>query len=462
MRTKHLILTAAAALTLTVLPSCNIYGKFKVADQSEMTREYAEALKQLPAEDAFGNLQWEEVFTDPQLADLIRMALANNKDLKNAKLNVDIAHAQLKGAKLSFLPSLALGPNGTGSKIGSYDWSWSYQLPFSVSWEVDVFGKLLNTKRSAQAAYYQSEAYQQAVRSQIIAAVANCYYGIMAINNQLILNRETAENWRESVEVMKNLKEAGRLTEAAVVQSRAQYYSILASITDIEVSQRQLYNTMSLLLNVMPQDWVVTGDNFLQAPANIVREGVPMRELASRPDVLSAEMSLASAYYTTANARAQFYPGLAISCNGGFTDLIGSVVKNPAEFFINLAGSLTIPIFSRGQNIARLEAAKAQQEQALNTFEYTLMNASAEVSNALVTYQKSLEKQDDLTVMVDQFEKSVEYTQELLSMGTSGTTYLEVLTAQQSLLSAQMAEISNRQTTAQAVVNLYQSLGGGR
>lgn len=194
----------------------------------------------------------------------------------------------------------------------------------------------------------------------------------------------------------------------------------------------------------------------------IQRDAIPMRELAARPDVRAAEHTLAAAYYNTAGARSAFYPSLNITANGGFTNMLGSMIVNPGKFFVNLAGQLTAPLFSRGANIARLEAAKAQQKQALNNFEYTLMSASAEVSDAMTLYQKSLEKQELVNVQVGDLTKAVDYTQELLKVGSSSTTYLDVLTAQTNLLSAQMNEINARNNQARALINLYQSLGGGR
>lgn len=459
MKIKHTARIAAVALGVIMLGSCNIYKKFEMPQDSALTEEYVKARQAQPDSAAFGNLRWEQVFTDPVLADLINRALVNNTDLRNAKLNVDIAHAQLKGAKLSFFPSLALNPNGSGTSYSGGKFSWTYQLPAAVSWEVDIFGKLLNTKRGAQAALLQSEAYHQAARSQIIAAVANTYYTLANLEAQLKLSRETAQLWAESVETMKNLKLAGRLNESAVVQSQANYYSILASITDIEVAIEQTNNTLSLLLNTTPQKWEVSPEATLVAPS-MLREAIPMRELAARPDVRAAEQTLATAYYATNQARANFYPGLNITANGGFSNLIGGFITNPGDWFVQLAGSLTIPIFSRGANIAKLEATKAQQQQAMNNFEYALMSASAEVSNAMTVYEKSAEKETYLAQQVENLEKSVEYTQELLTLGTS--TYLEVLTAQQGLLGAQISQLSTQLSRSQAVINLYQSLGGGR
>ena len=259
---------------------------------------------------------------------------------------------------------------------------------------------------------------------------------------------------------MRNLKEAGRLREDAVVQSLAQYYSIEASITDIELSLHESNNTLSLLLNEMPQTWTISPDASINVPV-MKRTAIPMAELAARPDVRASEMALASAYYSTASARAAFYPSLNITANGGFTNLLGGFVQNPGDWFIQLAGSLTAPIFSRGQNIARLEAAKAQQKQALNNFEYTLMSAAADVSDAMTVYEKSTQKQQWLALQVENLAKAVDITNELLLFDGS-TTYLEVLTAQKNLLGAQTAQITTNLTTARSIINLYQNLGGGR
>lgn len=458
-RTKITLTVIGVAAALS-LGSCNIYKKYETPTDTQLTADYAKALETPVDSAAFGNLKWEEVFTDPLLADLINRALANNKDLKNAKLNVDIAHAQLKGARLSYLPSVAFAPNGAGSSYSKSALSWTYQLPLQVSWEIDIFGKLLNGKRSAQAAVYQSEAYQQAVRSQIISAVANTYYAIAAVKSQINISEATSLIWKRTVDVMADFKELGRTSEAAVVQSRANYHSILASLTDLRTTLDGLYNTMSLLQNTMPQTWNVPASATLEAP-QVIREGVPMRELANRPDVAAAEQSLAVAYYTTAGARAAFYPGLMISATGGYTNLLGSFIQNPGDWFLQLAGSLTAPIFMRGQNIARLEASKAQQKQALNNFQYALMSAAAEVNDALTTYTNNQEKSKFVALQVDDLEKASDYTQELFKYDPS-TTYLEVLTAQTSLLQAQIAQITCNLAGAQAVINLYQSLGGGR
>lgn len=459
---KTIRLAALSLLLLVAFSSCGIYKKYETPVDTPVTKAYADARAQAVDSTSLGNLLWENVFTDPLLAGYINTALTQNTSLRNAMLNVDIARAQLKGARLSYLPSVALAPNGAGASYAGSDISWTYQLPVQLSWEIDIFGKLLNSKRGAQQSFYMSEAYARAARSQIIAAVANTYYGLSATRAQLSLARRTAEVWKQTVSTMEDFKLVGNVTEAAVVQSRAQYYSILATITDLEKAADNINNTLCLLLNRMPGDELETAADVNLSLGIDPMQGVPMNQLAWRPDVEAAEHQLAVAYYTTAGARAAFYPGLTINAAGGFTNLLGSFVQNPGDWFYQLAGSLVAPLFARGQNIARLQAAKAQQKQAMNNFEYTLMNAAAEVGDALVVYAKSSEKEGYLAEQVSNLEKAADYSMDLLRYNQPGTTYLDVLTAQSNLLQSQMNAISSRLAQAQAAINLYQALGGGR
>ncbi len=450
------------AVGVTMLSSCHIYKKFDMPQDTAMTKEYVQAKELAPDSTAYGNLNWQSVFTDPLLQDYINRALTNNVNLENARLNVDVARANLLGAKLSYLPAVAINATGAGaSYAGSgFSGSWNYTIPMAISWEIDVFGKILNNKRSASAAVRMQEDYLQAAHSQIITGVATCYYTIATLNAQLALSKETAEIWAKNVEIMKDYKEAGRVNQAAVVQSQAQYWSILASITDLETALTQANNSMSLLLNEAPATWEIPATARMEVP-QILRDGVAMRELAMRPDVRAAEEGLATAYYATNSARAAFYPGITITSNGGFTNLLGSFIKNPGDWFIQLAGSLTAPLFSRGQNIARLKGAKAQQQQAMNNFEHTLLSAAAEVNNYCVALDKTASKTAYLTEQVKNLEEAVEATNLLLAYDGK-TTYLEVLTAQSSLLNAQISLLSTELAREQALINLYQSLGGGR
>ncbi len=461
MKLKSIITIAVVTVSASMLTGCHIYQKFDIEKQdSTLANEYAQAKKEAVDSTSFGNLRWEEVFTDPILADLIRQALAQNVDLDNARLNVEIAHANMRGARLSYLPSLALSAQGGAGGNKSFHLSgWNYTIPLTASWEIDVFGKTLNSKRGAEASYRQMQNYQQAVRSQIIGAVANCYYGIGALQSQIKLSEETANIWKENVEVMRNYKTIGITNEAAVVQAEANYLSILATLTDLRTSLHELNNTLSLLLRQQPQLHAIPNLEDFAAP-RIAMYDIPMSVLASRPDVRAAEGALAVAYYGTNSARAAFYPTLSISANYGFTNMFGSTIVNPGDWISSVAGSLVAPIFSRGKLKANLDATKAQQQQALNNFENTLLSASAEVSNALTLYRNNEEKSMHLDAQVEDLVKAESYTKDLFAAGSA--TYLEVLTAQSSLLQAQTSQISCRLAKAQAVINLYQSLGGGR
>lgn len=456
----------ALPLIAMTMGSCQVYKKYQLPDNEESVtvKDYREAVEKNDST-GLAYLGWEKVFTDPLLQRYIRQALAQNVNLDNARLSVDQARAQLKGAKLSYFPSLAFGPNGSISYMGGnqlpWDHSkWSYTLPLALNWEIDAFGKLLNNKRGAKAGVEMAEAYEQAARSQIICGVASCYYALVLLHQQLGLTQRTSEIWRDQVATMELMKAAARTNEAAVVQSRANYYSVMASIPDLEQQIKVTEDAFSLLLNTYPQSWEVTSSLDFSMPLEL-QKGVPLSYLASRPDVKAAERSLAVAYYQTNSARAAFYPSLAISVNGGFTNTLGTMIKNPGEWFLNLAGSLTAPIFSRGQNIANLEARKAAQQQALNNFEYAVLTAATDVSDAMVQIQKNGEKREYVEQQVDNLEKAVEYTQDLFQLN-SGATYLEVLTSRSALLQAQMSALACWHTRVAALISLYQAVGGGR
>ncbi len=456
---KKLIKLAVVALALLPLTSCHIYKKYERPQESAIISELTKAEETAQDSTALGNLGWKQVFTDPLLQSYIDTALVRNKDLNNARLNVEVAQAQLQGAKLSYFPSLAFNPNGGTASYGGSHMNWSYTLPLAANWEIDIFAKILNRKRGAKMGVEMAQAYESAVRSQIIGAVANTYYALASLQMQLEVTKQTAVLFDDLVHSMELMKQAGNTNEAAVVQTRANYYAVLASIPDIESAIRSTENTMSLLLHSFPRSYETTRDMSFSAPSEF-NEGVPFSYLAVRPDVAAAERSLAVAYYATNSARAAFYPSLNISAQGGFTNAIGSLITNPGKWFIQLAGSLTAPIFSRGQNIANLKVAKAQQQQAMNNFEYAVLNAAAEVGDAMHSYNASKQKQDALSKEIEQLEKSVDYTKQLLTFG--GSTYLEVLTAQQGLLQAQLSEIDSWHSRVAALVSLYQSLGGGR
>ena len=450
---KIIVLTTATAL----LSSCGIYTKYQPAETTP-DNLYGE---EVAVDDTtnFGNVNWRELFTDPQLQALIEQGLQNNTDLRSAQLQIEEAEAALMSAKLAFLPSFALSPQGTISSFDGGKATKTYTLPVTASWELDIFGRLRNAKQQAKALYAQSKDYQQAVRTQLIAGIANVYYTLLMLDEQLAISQQTEEAWKETVASTRALMDAGLANEAATSQMEAAYYSVQTSILDLKEQINQVENSLALLLAETPRRYE-RGKLADQRLPEDVAVGVPMQMLSNRPDVRAAERSLEQAFYATNHARAAFYPSIVLSGSAGWTNSAGSMIVNPGKFLASAVGSLTQPLFNKGQIMAQYRIAKAQQEEASLSFQQALLNAGSEVNDALVACQTSKAKTLLFEKQIQSLEKALESTSLLMEHGT--TTYLEVLTARQSLLSAQLSQTANRFTEIQSVINLYQALGGGR
>ena len=450
---KIIVLTTATAL----LSSCGIYTKYQPAETTP-DNLYGE---EVAVDDTtnFGNVNWRELFTDPQLQALIEQGLQNNPDLRSAQVQIEEAEAALMSAKLAFLPSFALSPQGTISSFDGGKATKTYTLPVTASWELDIFGRLRNAKQQAKALYAQSKDYQQAVRTQLIAGIANVYYTLLMLDEQLAISQQTEEAWKETVASTRALMDAGLANEAATSQMEAAYYSVQTSILDLKEQINQVENSLALLLAETPRRYE-RGKLADQRLPEDVAVGVPMQMLSNRPDVRAAERSLEQAFYATNQARAAFYPSIVLSGSAGWTNSAGSMIVNPGKFLASAVGSLTQPLFNKGQIMAQYRIAKAQQEEASLSFQQALLNAGSEVNDALVACQTSKAKTLLFEKQIQSLEKALESTSLLMEHGT--TTYLEVLTARQSLLSAQLSQTANRFTEIQSVINLYQALGGGR
>ena len=460
MKGKIITLMCATAL----LSSCHIY---KAYDRPEdisaegLYRDTALVNGTLEPDTAnFGNVPWREVFTDPQLQAYIEQALTNNADLRSAMLNVESAQAALMSSRLAYLPQLALSPQGTLTNWNKGEMtSKTYNIPVSASWQIDLFGQILNPKRAAQVSLKQAQFTQQAVQTQLIASTANIYYTLLMLDRQLEITENTADVLKKYVETMEAMYDYGNVNSAAIEQSRSAYAQVVASLSDLRQSLTETENAFCLILNE-PAHAIERGVLENQVLPTDFSAGVPIQLLSNRPDVKAAEMSLAACYYNTNSARAAFYPQITLSGSAGWTNSSGAGIVNPGKLLASLIGSLTQPLFYRGANIARLKQAKAQEEQAKIAFQTALLSAGNEVSNALSLYQNTQEKVNSRTMQVNSARKAAEDTKELFNLGTS--TYLEVLTAEQSYLSAQLSEVTDTFDQMQAVINLYQALGGGR
>lgn len=460
MKIRNIMTLGLAALVLTGCKS--LYGKYErpTVNTAGLVRDVISPTDTLAVTDTatFGNLPWRSVFTDPRLQTLIEKALANNTDLLNAALNVNMAESQLKAAKLAFVPSFTFSPQGT---IASWDGNKptkTYSLPISASWSIDLFGNLLSQKRSSQMALIATKDYQLVVKTKIVTGVANMYYTLLMLDKQLEIVTDMEELTKNTWDLMKIQKELGRVRSTGVQSAEANYYSVQAQKVDLQRQIRETENSLSLLL-AQPAQAIGRGKLEEQSLPSNLAVGVGIHMLNNRPDVHYAEMSLAQCFYNVETARSRFYPSLTISPTGTFTNSSGMGVVNPGKWLLSAVGSLVQPIFQHGQIVAGLKVAKAKYEQAYNTWQQSILSAGSEVSNALVLYNSSNEKSQIEARQVATLKQNVEDTKRL--MAESNSTYLEVITAQQSLLNAELSKVRDDFAKMQAVVNLYYALGGG-
>jgi outer membrane protein, multidrug efflux system len=460
MKLNKIFLFASASLLMT---SCGLYNKYERPEvhAKGIVRDVQSTTDTLAVADtaSFGNLPWREVFTDPQLQSLIETGLANNTNLLNAALNVKMVEDQLMIAKLAFVPGFTFSPQGTVASWDGNKATKTYSLPVTASWSVDLFGNLLNVKRSAQMALLATKDYQQVVQTKVISNIANMYYTLLMLDKQLQVVNDMSKLVEETWNIMKIQKELGRVKETSVQSAEANLYSVKAQAADLKRQIRETENSLSLLLGQQAQT-IKRGTFEGQSLPSKFSTGIGLQLLNNRPDVHYAEMSLAQCFYDVNTARSKFYPNITISGTGAFTNSGGGGIVNPGKWLLSAVGSLTQPIFAHGQIVAGLKVAKAKQEQAYNTWQNAVLSAGSEVSNALVLYNSSDEKSKLEEKQVESLKKNVEYNKMLFNDGSA--TYLEIITAQQSLLNAELSKVADDFYKMQAVVNLYYALGGGR
>lgn len=458
---KKLMIFMSAALLLS---SCGLYGKYSRpdVDTDGIIRDPVSLTDTLAVQDtaSFGNLPWRSVFTDPQLQTYIQQGLDDNIDLLNAALNVKMVNEALKVARLAFLPSVVLSPQGTIASFDGAKASQTYSLPVSASWNVDLFGNLLSQKRSAQMQLIASKDYQTVVKCNIISGIANLYYTLLMLDRQVEIITDMEQLTKETWEKMKFMHENRVGYRSTAVQSaEAAYYSVQAQKVDMLRQVRECENSLSLLIGQQGQT-IQRGTFAGQSLPEEFSVGVGIQLLNNRADVHSAEMSLAQCFYNVETARSRFYPNITVTGTAAFTNSGGGAIVNPGKWLLSAVGSLVQPIFQHGQIVAGLKVAKYQYEQAYNTWQNTVLKAGNEVSNALVLYNSSAAKAELDGKRVAVMKQNVADTKKLMEQ-SANTTYLEVITAQSNLLNAEIAEVTDQFNKMQAVVNLYQALGGG-
>ena len=451
-------------LFLLSLSSCGLYNKYERPEvvTDDIVRDPVALNGALQSTDttSFGNLPWRQLFTDPQLQLLIEQGLEKNPDLLNAALNVQIVNEALKCARLAFLPSVSLSAQGTIAtlKTDPSVTTKSYQVPLSASWNVDLFGNLLNAKRSAQMQLIATQDYQTVVKCNIVSGIANLYYTLLMLDRQLEIITDMEQLTKDTWDKMKFMHENRIGYRSTAVQSaEAVHYSVQAQRVDMLRQIRECENALSLLI-AQPAQSIKRGRLADQSLPTQFSTGVSIALLNNRADVHSAEMALAQCFYDVQQARSRFYPSITITGTGAFTNNNGLV--NPGKLLLSAVGSLVQPIFQHGQIVAGLRVAKMQYEQKYNTWQNTVLKAGNEVSNALISYNSSAEKGELDAKRVAVLMQNVEDTKKLMA-SSSNTTYLEVISAQSNLLNAEISQVTDDFNKMQAVVNLYQALGGG-
>lgn len=437
------------AITALALSSCGLYKQYEREEMQFVDSLYRRM--NVPQDSiSTGSIAWERIFTDPLLQEWINTGLEYNTDLNVARLKVKEAEAALLAARW------ALHPGADFSAQGGLPGQFSASI--EASWQTDIFGGLRNARRKAQAALEQSEAYRQAVQTQLVATIANSYYTLLMLDEQLSISTRTMNTWEESIRTLEALKRAGKTNEAAVLQAKANKLSVEANVLTLEKEILAVENSLCALLGIVPMP-VERSSMAMQELPEMLSAGVPLDLLSRRPDVRQAELALAQTFYSVNSARASFYPNITLRGAIGWTTGNGNIALDPGSLIANFIAGLTQPIFGRGVNKARLQAAQAQHEQAAYLFRQSLLDAGVEVNNALTMWQTAKKRVELDKKQVLNLQAAVWNTQLLMKHGNAD--YLEVLTAQKNLLQAELTEASDRFDEVQSVINLYQALGGG-
>jgi multidrug efflux system outer membrane protein len=456
---------ALLALTATLTQSCFVAKEYERPALQTENLYRNEVL--LTDSTSLANISWDKVFTDPLLQGYISKGLQNNLDVRIAMQNILAAQATMKQGKAGYFPSLSVGTDWThqmlskNSQFGAFLQDRStdqYQLAGSLSWEADIWGKIRSNKRATNAGFLQTTAVNQAIKTQLISAIATSYFQLLAVDAQIKVAEETLLNRDESVTTIIELKKAGNVTEVGVKQTEAQKYATEIIIADLKNSVIILENTLSILL-AEPSAKIKRSTFESQNMQPTITLGIPANLLRNRPDVIAAEYNLITNFEMTNVAKSGFYPSLRVTAGGGLQSIDLKEWFSANSLFANVIAGLTQPLFNQRQLKTKFEIAKVNQEKAYLQFEQTLLTAGKEVSDALAQYNNETYKITIREKQADALIKASNYSEELLTYGLAN--YLEVLTAKDAALNAQLSLVDNKFQQYKAVIQLYRALGGG-
>ena len=455
---RPIIKVAAFALLLS---SCQLYKNYERPTDIITDGIYGDM--QTAGDNSLGDLSWRDIFTDPLLQDLIERGLQQNTNMKNADLRIKEADYALKCAKLAYIPNFYFKPSGTVGKTwdpydrNDYATVKTYSLPVTMSWQIGSIGSLRNNKKKAEVTRDQLRNAKQAIQAQLVASIASMYYNLCMLDEQLVLTKQTEQNWGKYLQMQNRLMDAGQSNLAAVASIEATYYSIQTSALSIENSIHAIESALATLLGETQSEVQRGSLASFQTPA-VCSTGLPISILDRRPDVRDAELKLAAAFYDKNIAYSSFFPQINLSATGQFTNSVGAVV-NPGVFIGQAVASLAQPLFENGRIRAQYKISQAEMEIATNDFQQAIIKAGNEVNLAMDDIYVSREMQGLIDKQAESLSKALDATEKLYA--NTGTNYLNVITAQNSLLSAQMSQIANRMDAIRATIDLYQALGGG-
>ena len=410
-------------------------------------------------------LPWQEFFQDDYVKCLIEEGIANNLDLKIGLTRIDAAQAVVSQAKASFLPDVNVGGSLQRTRasypqsFGFFKYATLHEVAATSTWELDIWGKLASSKRSAYYQLLKTKAAKQAIQTQLVAQIAHYYYELLLLDKQLRIVERTLENRAQDVSTMKQLKKANLTTEAAVVQSEANYLDAQITRPAIQKQIQEVENALSILLG-RTGGTIERGTIEEQLPPSQMKVGVPAQLLQNRPDVRVEELALAAYFEDVKVAKRSFYPSITINASVGYSSYDVKEWFTPTGLFAQLTAGLLQPIFGKRQNQTKLAVAKATYQEQIYRFQQKVLEASKEVSNALLAYEIADEQQQLRQKQVEKLALAVDYTKKLM-LYNQKTTYTDVLTSEQAYLYAELEMAHNELEKWLATIQLYRSLGGG-
>ncbi|WP_210490325.1 TolC family protein [Rufibacter aurantiacus] len=422
--------------------------------------------------------RWKDFFTDPYLMALIDTALHNNQELNITLQEIEITRNEVRARKGEYLPSVGLRAGAGVDKVARFtnigaleattniepgrempEPLQDYLVGAFATWEVDVWHKLRNAKKAAVNRYLSSVEGRNFMQTNLISEIANSYYELLALDNQLAIVKQNIEIQSNALRIVKLQKEAARVTELPVRRFQAQVLNTQSLQYEIQQRITETENRINFLVGRFPQPVQRNTQDFASLTPKVVNAGVPAQLLANRPDIRQAELDLAAAKLDVQVARARFYPSVGISAGVGFQAFNPTFLLKPESMLMSLAGDVAAPLVNRNGIKAVYASANTRQIQAVYNYERTILNAYVEVANQLAKIS-NLEKSYDLKSReVEALTQSIDISNTLFN--SARADYMEVLLTQRDALESRFDLVETKMQQMNAMVNVYRALGGG-